>query len=394
MRIVSVGGGPGRPVPRDPDEEGRSVARGHRHRAQPRRRHVRLRRRLLRRHARHLRRRRSREPRRHPRALRPLGRHRHPLSRRGRHLDGPRLRRHVAPHAARHLDRARARRSASSCAFEREVGDAELARAVARVRSRRRRRRRQLAACARCCAARSRRTSSRGPIASSGSARRFRSAPSPSTSSRRRRGCFACTRIVTPPNAVDVHRRVHRGDVRAHRARRDRRGRDHRLLRAAVRRRARRPQAPEEPLALAAVSDGALRSLVRSGNVALVGDAVHTAHFSIGSGTKLAMEGAIALAGALQSHATSPRRCRPTKRRTVPRSRALQRAAQVSLQWFEETERYFGALASAAVRLQPADALVAHHAREPEGARSRAHRARRRVVRAGRRRSSRACTHH
>ena len=37
-----------------------------------------------------------------------------------------------------------------------------------------------------------------------------------------------------------------------------------------------------------------------SGNVALIGDSAHTAHFSIGSGTKLAMEDAIALAQALK----------------------------------------------------------------------------------------------
>ncbi|MGZ3406179.1 MAG: oxidoreductase [Polyangia bacterium] len=79
-------------------------------------------------------------------------------------------------------------------------------------------------------------------------------------------------------------------------------------------------------------------------NVVLVGDAVHTAHFSIGSGTKLAMEGAIALAGALVREPTIPAALAAYEAAHRPAVEALQRAAQVSLSWFEETERYFGAL--------------------------------------------------
>ena len=80
------------------------------------------------------------------------------------------------------------------------------------------------------------------------------------------------------------------------------------------------------------------------GNVALAGDAVHTAHFSIGSGTKLAMEDAIALATALGSQPTIPAALAAYEAAHRPGVEALQRAAQVSLSWFEETERYFGAL--------------------------------------------------
>ena len=122
-----------------------------------------------------------------------------------------------------------------------------------------------------------------------------------------------------------------------------------------------------------------------SGNVVLLGDAAHTAHFSVGSGTRMAMEDAVALrdalvngpaeagphddsdvvaglsrpiadnsdvgagvsrrvagnkdvgaglsrpiAGALQAYEAARR----------PQVESLQRAAQASLQWFEDTERY------------------------------------------------------
>jgi len=80
-----------------------------------------------------------------------------------------------------------------------------------------------------------------------------------------------------------------------------------------------------------------------SGNVVLLGDAVHTAHFSIGSGTKLAMEDAIVLRDELlrvrdPSEVPAALAAYEAKRR--PEVEALQAAAQASLEWFEGTERY------------------------------------------------------
>lgn len=75
-------------------------------------------------------------------------------------------------------------------------------------------------------------------------------------------------------------------------------------------------------------------------NVVLLGDASATAHFSIGSGTKLAMESAIALAGYLHSEANRQsafRRYEDERRLEVLR---LQSAARNSLEWFEAVERY------------------------------------------------------
>ena len=75
-------------------------------------------------------------------------------------------------------------------------------------------------------------------------------------------------------------------------------------------------------------------------NVVLVGDAAHTAHFSVGSGTKLAIEDAIALATALQREPDIPAALVAYEAERRPAVESLQRAAQVSLQWFEDTERY------------------------------------------------------
>jgi anthraniloyl-CoA monooxygenase len=81
-----------------------------------------------------------------------------------------------------------------------------------------------------------------------------------------------------------------------------------------------------------------------AGNVVLMGDAVHTAHYSIGSGTKLAMEDAVALVEAFRAHGTSDV---PAVLAAYQQARQLdvlkiQRAAQTSLEWFEHTERYAG----------------------------------------------------
>jgi anthraniloyl-CoA monooxygenase len=79
-------------------------------------------------------------------------------------------------------------------------------------------------------------------------------------------------------------------------------------------------------------------------NIVLLGDAAHTAHFSIGSGTKLAMEDSIALAKSVSEHADIPAALAAYEAERRPLVESTQRAAQTSLQWFEETERYFGRL--------------------------------------------------
>ena len=75
-------------------------------------------------------------------------------------------------------------------------------------------------------------------------------------------------------------------------------------------------------------------------NVVLLGDSAATAHFSVGSGSKLAMESAIALAEYLHSEPTLAdafRRYEDERRLEVLR---LQNAARNSTEWFEDVERY------------------------------------------------------
>ena len=75
-------------------------------------------------------------------------------------------------------------------------------------------------------------------------------------------------------------------------------------------------------------------------NVVLMGDAAATGHFSIGSGSRLAFDSAIALAEYLHSEPTMQeafQRYQDERRVEVLR---LQSAARNSLEWFEEVERY------------------------------------------------------
>lgn len=94
-------------------------------------------------------------------------------------------------------------------------------------------------------------------------------------------------------------------------------------------------------------------------NVVLIGDAVHTAHFSVGSGTRMGMLDAIALRDALMAgwatlnpsggseagegvsmaESVAPALAAYEEARR-PAVESLQRAAQASLEWFEDTERY------------------------------------------------------
>jgi anthraniloyl-CoA monooxygenase len=77
-----------------------------------------------------------------------------------------------------------------------------------------------------------------------------------------------------------------------------------------------------------------------NGNVVLVGDAAHTAHFSVGSGTRMAMEDAVTLRSALQAATDVPSALGAYELARRPQVESLQRAALASLQWFEDTERY------------------------------------------------------
>ncbi|CAL9586473.1 bifunctional salicylyl-CoA 5-hydroxylase/oxidoreductase [Streptomyces sp. enrichment culture] len=70
-------------------------------------------------------------------------------------------------------------------------------------------------------------------------------------------------------------------------------------------------------------------------NLVLLGDAAHTAHFSIGSGTKLAVEDALALVACLEEQPDTASALAAYEEERRPVVASTQRAARASLEWFE-----------------------------------------------------------
>ncbi len=79
----------------------------------------------------------------------------------------------------------------------------------------------------------------------------------------------------------------------------------------------------------------------RHDRVVLLGDAAHTAHFSIGSGTKLAMEDAMALAEAVRANTSLDHALDDYVSARKPSVEGIQQAASESLDWFARHGRYW-----------------------------------------------------
>ena len=78
----------------------------------------------------------------------------------------------------------------------------------------------------------------------------------------------------------------------------------------------------------------------QDGKTVLAGDAAHTTHFTIGSGTKLAIEDAIALADNLQRHGEMKPALEAYEKERQAATLPPQLAARLSAQWFENVPRY------------------------------------------------------
>lgn len=76
------------------------------------------------------------------------------------------------------------------------------------------------------------------------------------------------------------------------------------------------------------------------GNVALLGDAAHTTHFTIGSGTRLALEDGVALASQLEAHDALEPALAAYSAQRIAELETVAREAAGSAEWFEQVPRY------------------------------------------------------
>jgi 2-polyprenyl-6-methoxyphenol hydroxylase-like FAD-dependent oxidoreductase len=76
------------------------------------------------------------------------------------------------------------------------------------------------------------------------------------------------------------------------------------------------------------------------GKTVLIGDALHSAHFSIGSGTRLAIEDAIALTKAIEAEADIPAALERYETERKPIVKKLVTAARTSADWYEKFPEY------------------------------------------------------
>ncbi|HWJ54388.1 MAG TPA: FAD-dependent monooxygenase [Propionibacteriaceae bacterium] len=79
------------------------------------------------------------------------------------------------------------------------------------------------------------------------------------------------------------------------------------------------------------------------GNLVLMGDAAHTTHYTIGSGTRLAMEDAMTLSTALAAEPSQPAALAAYEATRQRQLREVQREAMRSARWYENVPRYIGA---------------------------------------------------
>ena len=82
------------------------------------------------------------------------------------------------------------------------------------------------------------------------------------------------------------------------------------------------------------------RNWIKDDRIVLIGDAAHTAHFAIGSGTKLGLEDAISLAKHLDSELSLPQALQAYQAEREVEALKLQSAARNAMVWFENAPRY------------------------------------------------------